>query len=331
MKLIDTEGGPTITTLAEKAMLVRLKRSMWQPYAYDEAATRSAGGRTLGRFNKKLCASAGELAAVNAAYTDLYRYVIDNTVPWLDDGVRMLSSSHYFDFSSGVRHRVALCDNEVNKLVAAWPDIIQKDKERFDLAALQSNKPSMFNATDYPTDIAACFDVQMSFYPVPDVGDFRVEISDDDKQSMVDAIKSAEVNVTKYMLGELLGPVSKFVEKLSVPIGEEGAIFRNSLIENVLDVANRIPALNITNDETVTKIAGQIKDVMLIHLRNPDVLRESPVVRTAVKDKMDALKNSIAEYMNGVHTPSGVSCGPQESATEVAADAEAAEAGNTAA
>jgi hypothetical protein len=95
------------------------------------------------------------------------------------------------------------------------------------------------------------------------------------------------------------------VSKLAVPIGEQGAIFRNTLIENVLDIVNRVPALNITGDTGIAGMAADIKATLLAHAQHPDVLRESPIVRERVKASMDDIMSRMSAFMgapNGNNT-----------------------------
>lgn len=284
-----------MTSLAERAMLIRLKRSMWQPYAFDARATQAGGGRNLGRFNKKLCAGSTVLTDTYSKFNDLYRTVNNMTVPWLDDGVRMLNSAAYFDFTEQVRHHRALCIQAVNELRAKWPAIVDADRVRFEKAG----HADLFDPTNYPHDIESYFNTDVQVFPIPTVADFRVDVSDEDKKAMEKAIIDAETQAASYVVTQMLDPVKRLVEKLSVPIGQEGAIFRNSLIENVLDMVNRVPALNIAQDQNVADTAKQIKEALLVHASHPDVLRESPIVRDKVRSNMEEIMNKMAAFMGG--------------------------------
>ena len=71
-------AAPELTTLADKAVLVRLLVRKWAPYAYDPTATAvveiTSGVTKAGRFNKRLMAENSKLTEVNAAYNSVYLY-----------------------------------------------------------------------------------------------------------------------------------------------------------------------------------------------------------------------------------------------------------------
>jgi hypothetical protein len=152
----------------------------------------------------------------------------------------------------------------------------------------------MFNQADYPADIASKYGVSLQFLPVPSAGDFRVAIDPADEASLEQAIKDAEGNVASYVIDQLLEPLRRAAAKLSVPIGQEGAIFRDSLIENMVEVAERLPRLNINNDPTLAKAINDVRDLANHYNSNIDLLREAPIIRESAANKVKELVNNLA-------------------------------------
>lgn len=290
-------------SLPDRAILVRLTRSMYQPYAFDEKATELAGGKEQGRFNKRLLKTSSRLQRCNAAYNDLYAYVKGHTVPWLDDGVRMLKAADYFEFAQGARALIARATAASEVLADNWTDEVAADEVRFRRYATVTGLATMFNVADYPTasQIRGMFNAEVKFFPVPQSSDFRVEISDADREVMDNAVRQVEADVTKYVLAEILDPVKKLVEKLKIPIGAtDGAgkrigIFRDSILENLTDIIERAPKLNINDDPQITDTISAIKDAFG-HYNMPEALRESPDVRSKVQARLDALANKLSAY-----------------------------------
>ncbi len=276
---------PAPKTLADKAMLVRLKRSMFSPYAADQTATVQVeavnGVSRAGRFNKHLLKDSTRFKRVQQKFNELYDYHVKHTVPWLDDGIRMLPADLYFDYTSEIRRIEGEAMKDLADLVVHWQAEIQADSTRLG---------PLFNPADYPADIAGKFGIDVQFMPVPSANDFRVTISPEDISSLDNAIREAEAEVSRYVIEQLLGPLKKMAEKLSVPIGEDGSIFRDSLVENVIEVTDRLPRLNINDDPEISRAISEVRQVVGKYAGSAmDQLRENQVARDAVKHQVDAI------------------------------------------
>ncbi len=279
---------PQPKTLADKAMLVRLKRSMFEPYVTDKVATAAVeaqnGVHRAGRYNKHLLKDSKVFAKVQAAYYAVYDYHMKHTLPWLDDGLRMLPSHLYFEYTQEMHKRTADAEQAVRQLQAAWSAEILTDKPRLG---------PMFDIGDYPADITARFSINLQFLPVPSVGDFRVDIDPDDRQSLERAFIDVENNISTHIAKTMLEPVKAMVEKLSVPIGEKGAIFRDSLIENVVETVERLERVNISADAELTASLEDIRRAIGKYKGNIDALREVDTVRTQAHQEFDAIMANL--------------------------------------
>jgi len=285
---------PHFTTLADKALLVKLSQSRYQPYAHDAAATsiieQTTGVVGAGRYNKRLFAGNKQLTDVNTKFNVLYSEYLKRTVPWLDDGVRMTPNELYFEFAQDMREYIRDALQAADQLVNNWDNMVAVDIARLG---------SLGNPDDYPTkeDIRAKFDARIQFFPVPTANDFRISVSDEDKMEMEDAIKQVEANISKHLLKEMLDPISSYVSKLSIPIGEKGAVFRDSLVENVNELVNRLPKLNINNDPEITRIINDVKAV--VETYSMTGLRESPIMRENAREKMARIQKDLSAFMGG--------------------------------
>lgn len=289
MQLNDAKFTPS--TLADRAVLVRLSRRMYQPYAFDREQTAKVeadtGVRKAGRFNKRLFLDCHQLKDTNQAFNDVYGYHMLHTVPWLDDGVRMLPSAMYFDYTQAMRELMEKAKRAAQRLASQWDLLVAQDMQRLGVLA---------NAGDYPSEILDHYGVGLKFLPVPQTEDFRVQITDEDRESLNSAIAEAEAGVAKYLLAEMLDPIKRAVEKLAVPIGQEGSIFRDSLLSNITDVAARARKLNLANDPAVGALVDDINRAISGYARVPDLLREDVVARADAQAKL----NNIMAKMSGL-------------------------------
>jgi len=276
----------TPTTLKDKAVLVRLKRGSVTAYRKDKSATemveQTVGRTHMGNFSKHLLKNSNNFKAVQTAMYDLYKYHVQNTLPWLDEGLRILPSNTYMEYTQEMDSYRALVQSAVRRLQYTWASEISQDAHRLG---------QLFNPDDYPdqSKLPDLFYVDLAFLPVPDTADFRVDISEQHKQSLTQAIHDAEQSAATHVLEQLLEPLQRMAEKLRVPIGEDGAIFRNSLTENLLDTAARMERINISEDQTIAAAIQQVKTLAKTAVLRTDQLRENPTIRQDTATEVEAM------------------------------------------
>ncbi|MDY0088653.1 MAG: hypothetical protein RBS78_08930 [Coriobacteriia bacterium] len=283
---------PMPKTLAEKAMLVRLTRGMLSTDVTDNGATalveNQTGVRRAGKYRKKLLADSAKFAAVREAYNALYTYHQQHTLPWTDAGPRLLPASMYFDYTQEIRQLRAACDNALLLLRQSWVQEIDNDRHRLG---------PMFNADDYPADPADKFYHEVQFMPVPSAGDFRVQIDPEDVASLENAISEAERGVSRHIIESLLEPLTHAAQKLATPIGAQGSVFRDTLIENIAEAVERLPKLDISGDPRIAEAIAETRQLVEKYYGKEDLLRQQPEVRAQAA--IDA-KARVADIMNNL-------------------------------
>ena len=88
-------------------------------------------------------------------------------------------------------------------------------------------------------------------------------------------------------------PVLKMAEALSDP----DRIFRNSLVGNIHDIAQKIDALNVFKDPDMTSVAAVLRETL--SKLDPDVLRHSTEDRRAAADAARSMADRITQSMSG--------------------------------
>ena len=280
--------------LDEKAVLISVKRNMYSPYKLDREESKKYGA---GNVNKHLFEGRdNKVKETISFFTEVYTYVKDNTVPWTT-GVDMLNIDHYWDFTSGLRHRVDEANNAVDVLCKHWDDEVKTDLDRLGKIALAKGKPNLANADDYPNvdELRSKFGIHIRYMPVPTTGDFRVGISDEDKASLQQQLDDAEVNASTHVINSMIEPMQRAVAKLSVPIGTDGSVFRDTLIDNMVDVAERMNKINISDDAVVQQKINDLRDLASVYSGSgKDILRSSQTVREQAVSKIDSLVSQMA-------------------------------------
>jgi len=279
-----------IKPLSEKACLLKVKRRMYSPYKHDDEESRNYG---VGNVHKRLFEGRdNRVAETISKYNEVYAYLKANTVPW-DTGTDMVNMLHFTDVMAGLRQRIAVAEAAADDLQAHWHQEVQADLTRIRVKCITQGKPDRSDPNDYPATIRDRFSVDIRVMPVPAAAHFhkdpRFGPSDDDIASLERQLDDVETNIGTHILNEMLEPMTAAAKKLSVPIGDKGSIFRDSLVDNMVDVANRMARVNISDDPA---IADQIKDLQSLvgtYANNKDVLRNNQSVREKAAAQIDAL------------------------------------------
>jgi len=114
--------------LHERAMLVKLNISQWTGRKKDKRITKETNAfygaaKSSGYYSKVLIpkdAVKSIQKTVNAARTFHY----ENTLPWGDNGERLLPSKNYFDYTQHMREFNTNFDTVVKKFLELYPNLI---------------------------------------------------------------------------------------------------------------------------------------------------------------------------------------------------------------
>jgi hypothetical protein len=257
------------------AVIVRLCISMFSNQRQDQAITddvkmRKALGRGAGKWVKyKLPAES--LKAISEYATMIRQFHYNHTSPW-EEGTRLLSQKARITYDLRMAEFKKVYMGLVDEFGKQYPDWIKRAKEMH---------AGTFDQKDYPEwpDFRASFDIGREYFPVPQPDHFSSEM-----KTLYGAGLEA---VTEKKLGEaisdtwdkLIKPVKAMAEKLGSP----DAIFRDTLVSNVKEMAELIPMLNMTGDKKLKEAAEFIQTTLAT--LDVAVLRENKVERKNVAEK----------------------------------------------
>lgn len=262
-----------------RAMLVNLSVSSWTASKKDNKASESvksaaAATAKAGWFNKRLV-EPDALKAIGQVEGRLRDFHYKHTLPWGDNGDRILSAMAYMDYVDGLRVLHAEFDNEVDKFIANYPQLVQNARKL--LGAL-------YEPGDYPgvDSLKSRFEVRTGFTPMPDAADFRVDVGDEAvaeiKKSITDQLGERLRTATRECWIRLDQVVKKMAETLEDP----ERVFRDSLVENIREAVTLLPKMNLTDDNALNVAIMEVKACLL---QDPDELRKNKRVRADVAAK----------------------------------------------
>ncbi len=282
----------SLPSLKDRCVLVQMRRNMWQARAFDKSATEtleaSAGVTKVGRYNKTLLKGNKDLKEVQQAFYKVYEYYKDHSLPWMSDGARIIPSAELLDFTAEVTRLKENCMALVSRLHDNWDAAVQEDANRMG---------SLFNPMDYPDadTMASLWDIRLVVMPISDGGDFRTEVSEDIKAALDAELQETEAMATEHCMKELLEPITAMAERLSVPVGEAGSVFRDTLVSNLKDAATRVKKLNINDNDTINSTCDRVLSVL--SGVDAQTLRDVDGVRNSVASSMRALQKNLAAYL----------------------------------
>lgn len=290
-----------MTPITNRAMLVRVSISTWSASKHDKSVTQEvaekhgvAQGR--GRYTKALVEKSA-LDHVRKMASDFRAWHYKQTLPWDDENYRVLPSANFFAYDQGARQRKAEVRAAMDAFIAAYPRY--RDDAKIALNGL-------FNADDYPSpeEIGKNFEVDVKIKPIPEAGDFRVEIDQESvatiRAEIERSTRDAIANSMRDAWMRLHDAVAHMAERLSAygtdKNGKVVGAFRDTLVENLIELVDLLPRLNLTNDKALEDMVMRVRQSLTV--TDANTLRESPVVRKktakAAQEILDLMKEFVA-------------------------------------
>jgi hypothetical protein len=278
--------------ITEKAMLAAVHISVWTAVKHDrkvsrEVADQHGAHQGAGRYNKQLLHGAEKLEELRSLAGQIRQHFYKITLPWSDEGFRLLPANFYFDLMARMREFEASFDSGVDAFLRVYPEYI--DQVRPELNGL-------FREEDYPSPekLRAKFGIKLEVLPIPSGADFRVHLSAEEQARVAREIDSnvreSLMRGTEDLWKRLREVVAHMVDRLNEPESR----FHGSLVTNVLDLVEILPRLNVNGDADLNRFAEQIKQRLCNYsareLKKHDLLRVTTAADAA---------NIVAE-MDGV-------------------------------
>ena len=155
----------------------------------------------------------------------------------------------------------------------------------------------MHQAEDYPSEesIRSKFSFTISYIPLPDAGDFRIDIGNEQQQVLKDHYSEYYnkqlVSAMNDVWQRTYKALSNMSERLDYSGNDKKKIFRDTLVDNVIDMVELLNVCNVTGDGKMTRMANKLDDAL--RGVTPDGLRESESLRVETKRIVDDAIKSL--------------------------------------
>jgi len=159
--------------LGATLMLITFSLSMWSARKHDknisaEVANNHNTNIDVGRYNKVLIAKSA-IEAIKKIANKARTFHYENTLPWHDDGARILPNANFFVYSAKMREIRQEFEQAVDNFIRNYPAYVLESKKRLN---------GLFKQEDYPSEAKIKDKFGFSFYfdPLPVADDFRVDM-----------------------------------------------------------------------------------------------------------------------------------------------------------
>jgi len=284
-----------MVNLGSRAMIVAFSASQWTARKYDknasaEVAQNHGANNDAGRYNKQLIAKK-EIQKIEQIVGEARRYTDANTLPWNDQGGRILSVDNYFDYTEGMRLRREKFEAAIDVFSQNYPSLIEQAK-------IELN--GLFNDADYPpvAKIRNRFDWRVSVFPLPQAGDFRVNLEADVVASVQKDIESRVTNIMEDAQKDLWNRLYKVVRHMADTLGDpEKNKFHDTLVGNIIDVCKLLPKLNITQDPKLEQMRVEVESKLTGW--DSKTLKTDKKVRKDTAQTANSILATMASFMGG--------------------------------
>lgn len=163
----------------------------------------------------------------------------------------------------------------------------------------------LFRDTDYPApdELRAKFSFETKVMPLPDAGDFRVNLGDEERERVkrqITAAVEASLQVgSRELWFRLYEAVQHMADRLAAyKVTTDGVEhpFRDTVVTNLVKLVDVLPKLNITNDPELDCLAQQVRNSLLV---DPKELRRSDIKRAETAKAAAEIAQHMAGYMAG--------------------------------
>lgn len=279
-------------SIASSAMLVEFSVSTWTARKKDRKATQDVADRNnlaskeLTNVTKKLI-DCEELSAVVKFGANARNIHYSMTMPWSDMGQRIVTTQQYFKY-----HEVMTeLQQEFDRLTEAFLEVYD-----YEVTEMQLKLGDMWNRDEYPTadTIRDRFRMRISYMPLPDAGDWRIDIQNEAQQQLTQQYADYYTAQINNAMNDLWHKLYENLTTLVRQLDYDADGKRNRVYDSVFDRAHELVEMlstcNVTGDSQMEAMRQRL-DTALYGL-TADAVKRDDTLRDSAREKVkDAIAN----------------------------------------
>jgi hypothetical protein len=313
--LFSTPDAPRYTAdnapVTERAVLVSLNISAFGGTMKDYLATREIHERygikdryvgDAGAYRKKILQPA--VKRINKPINKARNRHYELTLPWSRQGLALLPNAMVLTYTQEMNGFFDEIDAAIRKELGRYEELIERDRRKLN---------GLFRPQDYPSksEFPGLYSYGFQVYPIAtgnalwsqweaDAMNDEIDRMREEMRSKLDVEMNREIErAMREVWQRAYDAVSKMADKLDAygtdADGRTTGIFRNSLVDNVRELVDLLPKMNVTGDAGLDRIAERMKKDLTKY--DADVLRESDGQRQDVARKAKDIADEMSAFM----------------------------------
>ena len=277
-------------SISSSSILAELNISVWTANKLDKRITNDvlvANGATnldAGQFRKNLMSGTTLRKDIADFAASCRLWHNTTTLPWADRGARLLPTSLFLDYKAEANKRKQRFDHMVQHFLSEYPKL---------QAQAQQHLGALYNPDDYPSaeEVVSKFGFRMVFTPLPEAGDFRLDVAQEDLESLRSqyeaSLNSRLAEAMQSQWDKLHDLLSRMSEKLVEPEGEDKRRWHDTFITNAHEMCAMLGHLNVSRDPKLDEAKRKLEHA--IHGVDIDDIKDDISTREDVKAKLDSI------------------------------------------
>ena len=281
-------------SIASSSVIVELRIGQWTARKKDKRASavvthsNNADSGTA-NVNKKLLGHSQDLDALQKFTANARNTHYAMTMPWSDLGQRLLPTTLYQKY----HHTMTGLQNEFYRM----KDAFVKEYD-WEVSKAQARLGDLFVHDDYPTpaSVASKFRFEIDYeFLKEDSEDHRIQVSNEGLETIKASDRAFYERRYNSAMNDIWKRTHKALTNMSQKLATEGEdvrlnkqgsqVFRDSMVENVLDMVDMLSACNVGNDSQMEAMRLQLDESL--HGVTADGLRTSASLRAETKTAVD--------------------------------------------
>lgn len=282
------------TSITSSSLLVEMNISVWGASKLDKTASEQVtddnhASKDAAKVSKNLMAGTTLRKEIADFAAQCRLWHNTRTLPWSDKGPRLLPTSLFLDYKAEVNIRRDKFNAMTDEFLREYPALVQT---AFNYLG------DMANSNDYPSIEALRdkFGFRLVFTPLPDSGDFRLDVP---AQALEEMRKEYDAAFDKRVAAAMQEPwdkLHKLLTDMSAKLTEVEATdnddsnkkrYHGTLVTNATSMVEMLRHMNITNDPKLEEArAALARAVSGVDIHD---IKDSTAVRADVKSGVDAI------------------------------------------
>jgi len=274
-------------SISSSAVLVELNLSVLTGNKLDREESEKVSesnnaSKRAARVTKNIFAGSETLKDIIKYAAKVRQVNTGMTMPWNDSGTRLLPSTLL------IEHQTTMSEHREE-----FNDLVEQFKQ--ELPELRENAREilgdLYKESDYQGDwtFMSKFNFDCAYIPVPDSGDFRIDVGNKAKDELVQQFEGAITSRVDAALRDGWTRLYKVLQRMSKQLtdNEDGTpkrLFR-SLLVNAEDLVTLLKAFNVTNDSKLEEARLELHQIL--QTADLDDLKTCADARENLKDKVD--------------------------------------------